>query len=144
MGRKSIIKFIYNRQTIQAKGLSMGRTLGAVAIVRYGVLSYVGCHSTPSYMVYWGGCPPHRFFFSRFFWVWNSGLLSRKLCILQCFSKVHRFFFVAFFKEKKAFVFSYASELFSSRTLWSLFLFLSRLVCRFKKFIAFLSSLATI
>ena len=83
-------------------------------------------------------------FFSSLFWAWKSGLLSRKLCISWCFSKGHRFFFVAFLKEKKAFVFSYASELFSSRTLCSLFLFLSRLVCRFKKFIAFLSSLATI
>ena len=84
------------------------------------------------------------FFFHRFFRVWNLGLLSRKLCLFQCFSKVHRFFFIAFFNKKKAFVFSYGSELFLSRTLCSLFLFLSRLVYRFKKFIAFLLSLAMI
>ena len=84
------------------------------------------------------------FFFLTFF-----GFGIRRYCrvnyvFCSVFQKFVACSMVAFFKEKKAFVFSYASELFSSRTLWSLFLFLSRLVCRFKKFIAFLSSLETI
>ena len=41
------------------------------------------------------------------------------------FSQVHRFFFVAFFKEKKAFVFSYASEFFR-RVLYGRFFFFHR------------------
>ena len=84
------------------------------------------------------------FFSIDFFGFEICGYYRVNYVFFSVFQKFIAFSLSLFSKKKKAFVFSYGSELFLSRTLWSLFLFLSRLVYRFKKFIAFLLSLATI
>ena len=82
-------------------------------------------------------------FFIAFFGFafWGYARLIYKF--FRDFTKVHRFFFIAFFNQKNLIFFPYGSQLFLSHTLCSLF-FLSLLVIRILKFIAFLSSLAMI
>ena len=81
-------------------------------------------------------------FFIAFFGFafWGYARLIYKF--FRDFTKVHRFFFIAFFNKKTLFFFPMALNFFY-RILYVRF-FLSLLVIRILKFIAFLSSLAMI
>ena len=122
MGRKSIIKFIYNRQTIQAKGLSMGRTLGAVAIVRYEVLSYVGA-TLPRITWFIGA---HKlFFFLVFFGFGIRGYCRANYVFCSVFQKFIAFSLSLFSKKKKLWFFPMPLNFFR-RVLHGRFFFFDR------------------